>query len=421
MLGIDATGKPTCTADKDTTYSGANFAVSSQACASGQVVTGIDGSGKVSCAADANNSYSGSNFALSNQTCASGQHMLGIDATGKPTCTADKDTTYSGANFATSAQSCPGGQYVSGINASGVVTCAGDANTTYSGTNFAVSNQGCPAGQYVSGVNASGVVSCAADANTTYSGSNFAISNQACPSGQHVLGISATGAVTCSADANSGGTVTSIVAGTGLSGGTITTSGTVAVNFAGSGSAVTASRSDHSHPNAGSCYTHWGSTSCASGFTAVVTGRPGGLENYQTGGGTMHGNLECVTTGAATKTAWASGFNNRLMRAQDSSNGMQEVPNNCAICCTGGCYTSLGSTACAAGYSTAYSGHIGGVEAYNGPQVHGKTLCIDDSAVATQIWASGYDTRLMRHKATATSGTSNGMESVTNTCSVCCL
>ena len=253
--------------------------------------------------------------------------MLGIDATGKPTCTADKDTTYSGANFATSAQSCPGGQYVSGINASGVVTCAGDANTTYSGTNFAVSNQGCPAGQYVSGINASGVVSCAADANTTYSGSNFAISNQACPSGQHVLGISATGAVTCSADANSGGTVTSIVAGTGLSGGTITTSGTVAVNFAGSGSAVTASRSDHSHPNAGSCYTHWGSTSCASGFTAVVTGRPGGLENYQTGGGTMHGNLECVTTGAATKTAWASGFNNRLMRAQDSSNGMQEVPS----------------------------------------------------------------------------------------------
>jgi hypothetical protein len=44
-----------------------------------------------------------------------------------------------------------------------------------------------------------------------------------------------------------GGTVTSITAGAGLTGGTITTSGTIAASFAGSGAASTVARSDHNH------------------------------------------------------------------------------------------------------------------------------------------------------------------------------
>lgn len=47
--------------------------------------------------------------------------------------------------------------------------------------------------------------------------------------------------------ASNNGTVTQIVAGTGLTGGTITTSGTIAVNFGGTGSATTVARSDHTH------------------------------------------------------------------------------------------------------------------------------------------------------------------------------
>ncbi len=43
------------------------------------------------------------------------------------------------------------------------------------------------------------------------------------------------------------GTVTSVTAGTGLSGGAITTSGTIGVDFGGTGAAVTAARSDHNH------------------------------------------------------------------------------------------------------------------------------------------------------------------------------
>jgi hypothetical protein len=46
---------------------------------------------------------------------------------------------------------------------------------------------------------------------------------------------------------NSGGTVTSVSAGAGLTGATITTTGALAVAFAGSGVATTVARSDHTH------------------------------------------------------------------------------------------------------------------------------------------------------------------------------
>jgi hypothetical protein len=48
-------------------------------------------------------------------------------------------------------------------------------------------------------------------------------------------------------DNDSGGTMTSVTAGTGLSGGTITSTGTLSVDFGGSGSAASVSRSDHDH------------------------------------------------------------------------------------------------------------------------------------------------------------------------------
>jgi hypothetical protein len=51
----------------------------------------------------------------------------------------------------------------------------------------------------------------------------------------------------CAADAIGTGTVTSVTAGTGLTGGTITGAGTLGVNFGGGGAATTVARSDHDH------------------------------------------------------------------------------------------------------------------------------------------------------------------------------
>jgi hypothetical protein len=68
-----------------------------------------------------------------------------------------------------------------------------------------------------------------------------------CGPGNSIRTINGNGTVVCQPDTNSGGTLTSITAGSGLSGGTITTAGTLSVNFAGSGVATTAARSDHVH------------------------------------------------------------------------------------------------------------------------------------------------------------------------------
>ncbi len=51
-----------------------------------------------------------------------------------------------------------------------------------------------------------------------------------CGDGTFLKGVSEIGTITCGSDANSGGTVTSVIAGTGLSGGTISTSGTLSVD-----------------------------------------------------------------------------------------------------------------------------------------------------------------------------------------------
>ncbi len=56
-----------------------------------------------------------------------------------------------------------------------------------------------------------------------------------CTAVEALRGINADGTVSCGPDANSGGSVTAIIAGTGLSGGTIVNSGTIAIADAGVG------------------------------------------------------------------------------------------------------------------------------------------------------------------------------------------
>jgi hypothetical protein len=71
--------------------------------------------------------------------------------------------------------------------------------------------------------------------------------SSSCAAGASIRQINSDGSVTCQTDTNSGGTVASVGTGPGLTGGPITTSGTLSVNFAGPGSESTAARSDHNH------------------------------------------------------------------------------------------------------------------------------------------------------------------------------
>jgi hypothetical protein len=151
----------------------------------------------------------------------------------------------------------------------------------------------------------------------------------------------------------------------------------------------------------------------------VLQGRPGGFEQFQNGGA-MAANMECVSTQATVLNTWAGSYSNRLMRAQADANGMDQLPSRCSICCTGGCYVAFGTGACATGYTKVYGGRVGGVEAFDGPQVYGKSLCLETGLTASFAWNSGYSNRLMRHRESLSTGGANGMDSVDNSCSFCC-
>ncbi|MGB9724664.1 MAG: hypothetical protein ACPL7G_12325, partial [Chloroflexia bacterium] len=128
----------------------------------------------------------------------------------------------------------------------------------------------CAAGNAIRVVNADGTVVCEADDDTTYSagtgltlvGTTFSADTTylqrrvsgTCSTGNAIRVVNADGTVTCQAVGT--GDITAVYAGTGLTGGGSSGDVTLNVNFAGSGSANTASRSDHNH---------WGATWSGSG------------------------------------------------------------------------------------------------------------------------------------------------------------
>ena len=105
----------------------------------------------------------------------------------------------------------------------------------------------CVEGQILKYNETDGKWECKEDLDTIYDGADFALSGQACPGGQVMTGIDISGARICSADLDSGGDITGVTAGTGLSGGGTSGDVTLDVSFAGSGSAASSARSDHEH------------------------------------------------------------------------------------------------------------------------------------------------------------------------------
>lgn len=119
-------GSVTCEEDADTTYDGSDFALSDQACASGEVVAGVDASGTVACVAvDGSDSDT-----LAGLDCA-GDEIARWDGSDW-VCSTDQDTQYDGSDFAVSDQACAGGDVVAGVDTDGTILCEADDDTTYS-------------------------------------------------------------------------------------------------------------------------------------------------------------------------------------------------------------------------------------------------------------------------------------------------
>ena len=114
-----------------------------------------------------------------------------------------------------------------------------------------------------------------------------------CPAGSSIRLVAEDGTVSCEADSNSGGDITAVSAGTGLSGGGLSGGVTLDVAFGGDGAASTAARSDHGHNDdyASSGHDHLGQTWTGSDNPLVIEGSYSGtgaalvLANDGSGGG----------------------------------------------------------------------------------------------------------------------------------------
>ena len=87
----------------------------------------------------------------------------------------------------------------------------------------------------------------------------------------------------------------------------------------------------------GGCYTRYGGTDCHSGYTAVYTGRAGGIEHYSSGHGQrIAAKLMCVDSTSTVTDSSSEGntaVKTRLFRYTDGGVGMDAVSGECAMCC----------------------------------------------------------------------------------------
>ncbi|MBP7779159.1 MAG: tail fiber domain-containing protein [Acidobacteria bacterium] len=160
---------------------------------------------------------------------------------------------------------CSSGELMTGVNEDGTVVC--QAVTSGAGGDITAVN----AGTGLTGGGATGDVTL----QTNFAQVQARVAT-ACPANQAIRTINADGTVVCDIDNDSGGDITAVVAGTGLTGGGAAGAVTLGVEYGGPGAAASAARSDHSHAVGGSGNTAVGTsalslsgTGGAAGTTAV--------------------------------------------------------------------------------------------------------------------------------------------------------
>lgn len=170
-----------------------------------------------------------------------------------------------------------------------------------------------------------------------------------CPAGQYVRSIAADGTPTCAADADSGGDITGVTAGAGLTGGGIAGSVTLDVSLAGSGSATTVARSDHNHLGAS-----WSGTTIglvnAPAFSVRNTG------THQFGPIGISGGVDASNgTGVLGTADSETGVNRGVHGVSNTGVGVQ----GSAAASSGTNYGIYGQTNSTAGYAGYFKGRIG--------------------------------------------------------------
>jgi hypothetical protein len=190
-------------------------------CAAGSSIRAVAQDGTVTCESDTDSG--GTITGVS-----AGTGLTGGGSTGAVSLAVNPAAVQSRVSFA-----CAAGSSIRAIAQDGTVTCEADDDTNSGGTITGVT-----ASTGLTGGGTTGAVSLAVNPATVQSRVSFA-----CAAGSSIRAIAQDGTVTCEADddTNSGGTITGVTAGTGLTGGGTTGGVSLAVNPAAVQSRVTGS------------------------------------------------------------------------------------------------------------------------------------------------------------------------------------
>ena len=183
----------------------------------------------------------------------------------------------------------------------------------------------------------------------------------------------------------SGGTYT---AGTGLT----LAGASFSVNFAGTGSATTASRSDHTH---GVLYTRWGRNSCPAGTSLVYAGYTAGSLYNHAGSGA---NTVCLAGAPIWTTPSGSlmtfndnnldhsliyGTEYETSGGQIGLDGIHDYDSVCSVCFQPAASVTFmypGAATCPAGWTTEYYGYL---MSTHYTQTKSDWSCVDLTATAS--------------------------------------
>jgi hypothetical protein len=224
-----------------------------------------------------------------------------------------------------------------------------------------------------------------------------------CPNGQIAKRVA--GVWACADDADSGGDITAVTAGTGLTGGGTSGAVTVGVNLAGSGSANTIARSDHDHfsqawsgsSGNGLTITNAAGAAVRGLSTSTIAGTPGVYGDYGGAFGYgVHGNASSTVPGAFPMGVLGSSLHGYGVFGSTSD----------GVAVGGNANSSTGFTA----------GVLGAVQSPDGTGVYGQSAATTgftmgvrgDMASTGGIAVWGYAT------STAATGTPTGVEGRTD-------